>query len=184
VAARIPVEEDWLVLRAQTGDARAFDALLRRYEAPLYRHICRLQGDPEAAYEILQETYLNIVRCIGDLERRESFRPWAYGVATRSCLRWLRQRRRRPQGNEPSDEMVDPEPLPEALVGQLEVASELGQSVAVLSHPLRSVVLLHYFEGLTLGEVAAALEITLGTVKSRLNAALRQLRTRTRGATP
>ena len=178
------VEEERLVLRAQAGDLRAFDALLRRYEARLYRHLCRLQGDPDAAYEILQETYLNIVRNIGSLRSRASFGAWAYGVATRSCLRWLRERRRRPQANEAPDDVVDPEPLPETIVDRLELVNELEQSIARLSHPLRSVVLLHYAEGLTLAEVAAALEISLGTAKSRLNAALVQLRGSAGGSAP
>ncbi|MGI5861433.1 MAG: RNA polymerase sigma factor [Myxococcales bacterium] len=72
-----------LVLRAQAGDARAFDELLRRHERPLFRHIFRLLGDEDRAYEVLQQTFLVLVRNIRRLRSRESFRPWAYGVATR-----------------------------------------------------------------------------------------------------
>jgi hypothetical protein len=73
------IPEQRLVLRAQAGDAVAFDQLLRRYEQPLYRHITRMLHDEQASYEALQETYLAIVRSIRKLRSRSSFRPWAYG---------------------------------------------------------------------------------------------------------
>jgi RNA polymerase sigma-70 factor (ECF subfamily) len=167
--------EERLVLRAQAGDPLALDELLRRYERPLFRHIQRLTRDEAASYDALQETYLAILRSIRKLRSRASFRPWAYGVATRTCLKALSKRQRH-QHAELSEEPVDPMPLPDSLASAREEMEALIDRVLLLSPRLRAVILLHFFEGLTLREVAAALEISIGTVKSRLAAGLTHLR--------
>jgi RNA polymerase sigma-70 factor (ECF subfamily) len=168
--------EEKLVLLAQAGDQEAFDTLLRRYEKPLFRHIHRMLGDEDACYEALQETYLAIVRSIRKLRSRRSFRPWAYGVATRTCLK---ARSRRSSSRMELDASLDPpdlKPLPDSLASAREELEGLVEEVLLLSPRLRSVILLHFFEGLTLKEVASALEISIGTVKSRLAAGLAHLR--------
>ena len=175
--------EPKLVLLAQAGDHEAFDVLLRRYEKPLFRHIHRMLQDEDACYEALQETYLVIVRNIRKLRSRKSFRPWAYGVATRVCLK---TRTKRATSRVAFDDELDPpdlRPLPDSLASAHEELEELKDGILLLSPRLRSVILLHFFEGLTLKEVAAALEIRVGTVKSRLGAALSQLRAAREGAT-
>lgn len=170
------VDEERLVLRAQAGDQHAFEALLRRYEQPLFRHVHRMAGSEDAAYEALQETYLALVRNIRKLRDRRSFRPWAYGVATRVCLKARTKRARRREEPEEA-EMADSSPLPETLAADHEQREALLEQIKGLSPRLRSVILLHFYEGLTLKEVAAALELSIGTVKSRLAAGLTQLRT-------
>jgi RNA polymerase sigma-70 factor (ECF subfamily) len=168
-------DEDRLVLRAQAGDAAAFDELLRRYERPLFRHVYRMMRDEDASYDVLQDTYIAILRSIRKLRSRASFRPWAYGVATRTCLKALSRRRRRavavPQPSTP-----DLRPLPDSLASAREDAERLLEQIVLLSPRVRTVILLHFIEELTLREVAAALEISIGTVKSRLAAGLAKLR--------
>ncbi len=169
-------DEERLVLLAQSGDQHIFDVLLRRYEKPLFRHIHRMLSNEEACYEALQETYVVIIRNIKKLRSRKNFRPWAYGVATRVCLK---ARTKRAQRREELDERMDPpdrRPLPDMLVASREQKEELMDRVQLLSPRLRSVILLHFYEGLTLKEVASALELSLGTVKSRLGAGLSNLR--------
>jgi RNA polymerase sigma-70 factor, ECF subfamily len=178
-------DEARLVLRAQAGDAHAFDQLIRRYERPLFRHIHLMVADEELCYEVLQETYIQIVRSIRKLRSRDSFRPWTYGVATRVCLKTLA---RRPGRLEIDDEFLDPpddHPLPDSLASAQEELHQVMDQVLLLTPKLRSVILLHFFEDLTLKETAAALELSLGTVKSRLNAGLSQVRTASpHGETP
>ena len=79
--------EQRLVLRAQAGDATAFDQLLRRHERELFRHVHRMVRNEEAAYEVLQETYVAIFRNIRKLRARAKFRAWCFGVATRVAQR-------------------------------------------------------------------------------------------------
>ena len=169
-------DEQRLVLRAQAGDATAFDQLLRRHERELFRHVHRMVRDEETAYEVLQETYVAIFRSIRKLRDRAKFRAWCYGVATRVALKTLSKRAGRRDTAEILMEPRDQRPLPDSLASAHEQLQELLDHVAVLSPKLRSVVLLHFFEGLTLREVAAALEISIGTAKSRLNAGLVKLR--------
>ena len=168
--------EQRLVLRAQEGCPEAFDQLLTCYERPLYRHARRMLGSDDEAYDALQQTYMVIVRSIRQLRGREHFRAWAYGVATRTCLKRL-ERRRRNQGAELDDALAaDGAPSPEMLVAAQQQREALLEQVLILSPPLRSVILLHFYEGLSLPELAAALEIPLGTAKSRLGAGLQKLR--------
>lgn len=168
--------EDRLVLLAQAGDHHAFDELLKRYERPLFRHVYRMTGHEDAAYDALQETYLAIVRSIRKLRTRSCFRPWAFGVATRVCLKQRARSRGRREHAAAALDPPDLSPLPDSLASAHEELERLAERVAALSPKLRSVVLLHFFEGLTLNEVAAALEVSIGTVKSRLNVGLEQIR--------
>ncbi len=169
-------DEEKLVLRAQAGDSVAFDQLIRRYERPLFRHVYRLMHDEQAAYEALQETYIAVLRSIRKLRSRSSFRPWMYGVATRVCLKAHSKAARRPFPSEMLNEPADLKPLPDSLASAREELEQVMDQIVAMSPRLRAVILLHFFEGLTLVEVAAALEIAPGTVKSRLHAALVQLR--------
>ena len=170
-------DEERLVLLAQSGDHRAFDTLLRKYEQPLFRHIHRMVGAEDAAYEALQETYLTMVRSIRKLQSRKHFRAWAYGVATRVCLKARTRKARQREVFDGEMELADTRPLPDMVAATLERKEELMDQVKELSPRVRSVFLLHFYEGLTLKEVAAALELSIGTVKSRLAAGLSQLRT-------
>ncbi len=169
-------DESRLVLQAQAGDHRAFDVLLRRHERELFRHTHRMLGDEESAYEALQETYIVVVRNIRKLRSRDAFRAWCYGVATRVSLKMLSKRAGRRDTASLLIEPADERPGPFRLASANEQVEELLDHVVLLSPKLRSVILLHFLEGLTLKEVAAALEISVGTVKSRLAAGLIQLR--------
>jgi RNA polymerase sigma-70 factor (ECF subfamily) len=170
--------EEKLVLRAQAGDRKAFDRLLRRYEVPLFHHVLRILGDEDATYTALQDTYLAIIKNVGKLRSRRHFRAWAFGVATRTCLKWIsRKKRRREVRFSTEGVSEDPGLTPARLVALKERIDRMDERVLELSPNLLTVILLHFFEDLTLREVAAALELPIGTVKSRLAAGLARLRT-------
>jgi RNA polymerase sigma-70 factor, ECF subfamily len=159
-----------LVLRAQSGDREAFDALLRDIAPPLLRYITRVMNDVALAEDVVQETLIAIVRKIAWLNDASLFRAWAYRIASREAFRLLRKRRAL---------IFEP-------IGELEAAHEepsdpwqrerLLSSLERLSPASRAVVTLHYLEEMPLTDVAAVLELPLGTVKSRLNYGLVQLR--------
>ena len=157
-----------LVLRAQSGDREAFDALLRDIAPVLLRYTSRVMGDVALAEDVVQETLIAIVRKIAWLNDASLFRAWAYRIASREAFRVLKKNRR----------YTDPiEELP-----FLEEPSDPWQrerllsSLERLSPASRAVVTLHYLEEMPLHDVAAVLELPLGTVKSRLNYGLVQLR--------
>jgi len=170
-------EEHWLVLKAQEGCPKSFDQLLARHEKPVFRHVHRMVRSDDDAYDALQQTFLTVVKSIRQLRQRESFRPWLFGVATRVCLKMLS--RRRPTvalGEDIEEEAPDTAPSPEGAALANERRDLLLDLVLTLSPRIRSVMLLHFYEGLSLADVAAALEISPGTAKSRLAAGLQKLR--------
>lgn len=169
---------DRLVLKAQSGDRQALDDLLKRHEVSLLRHLYRLIGEEAAAYDALQETFLVVARNLGKLRSREKLKAWVFGVATRVALkkqskRW-RSRLDYGLDSETPDRLADTDKL----VFQKEQIDAMLKEVGTLPPALRSVILLHYLEELTMCETAKALELPLGTVKSRLAAGLQRLRDR------
>ncbi|HVR38164.1 MAG TPA: sigma-70 family RNA polymerase sigma factor [Thermoanaerobaculia bacterium] len=158
-----------LVLRAQSGDRDAFDALLRDVAPPLHRYIARLVDDVALADDVTQDVLIAIVRKITWLNDPSLFRAWAYRIASRAAFRALRKRR-----------AVIFEPIEEA-TAFIESTPEpwLEERVARLSPASRAVITLHYFEEMPLADVADILDLSLGTVKSRLAYGLTQLRKET-----
>ncbi len=161
-----------LILRAQQGDREALDELLRLHQEGLYRYIAGVVGSAATAEDVLQETFLRIARKLRWLSEPAYFRAWSFRIASREAFRALRAAR----PNVPLEE-IDESQLPAGApsLSQAEV-DELRETVAVLSPRSRAVIQLHYFEELPLDEVALALDIPLGTVKSRLAYGLEQLR--------
>lgn len=157
-----------LVLRAQSGDREALDALLREIGPPLLRYVTRVTGDAALAEDVVQETLIAVVRKIRWLTDPSLFRAWAFRIASREAFRALKKRR----VTEPLEELAAVE-APPADPWQRE---RLLSSLEKLSPASRAVITLHYLEEMPLSEVAAVLDLTLGTVKSRLSYGLAQLR--------
>ena len=157
-----------LVLRAQSGDRDAFDALLREIAPPLLRYVTRVVGEVAMAEDVVQETLIAIVRKIEWLNDPNLFRAWAYRIASRQAFRALKKRK-------------STEPLEEIDAG-LDVTADPWQrerllaSIDRLTPASRAVITLHYLEDMPLSEVAAVLELAPGTVKSRLAYGLARLR--------
>ena len=162
------------VLQAQFDDREALERLLEAVQPALRRYLAGLVGEADAD-DVLQEVLLIVYRRLRDLENPELFRPWAFRIASRAGFRHLKRRKRWP--DQPGDELLgerastaDDRP-PDALLW------EVLRSDAV-SPASRGVLVLHFEEGLPLPDVAAILEVPLGTVKSRLAYGLTALRQR------
>jgi RNA polymerase sigma-70 factor (ECF subfamily) len=169
-------DEALLVLRASAGDRPALEALLQQASPALHRYAASLAGAQDAD-DILQDTLIQICRKLPWLEQPERFRAWSYRIASRLAFRHLRRQRR-----------VTTVAMEDALVAEIE-ASPPAMDEAALDHLLehaalspasRAVLLLHFREEMPLSEMAAVLEIPLGTVKSRLAFGLKTLRTHAR----
>ena len=169
--------ESWLTLRAQSGDREALDELLRSVQEPLFRYIKSLVREDYAAEDVLQETFVRMYRKLGWLRDPQMFRAWSYRIATREAFRHLRRERKWTEQirDESVLNAVSSEPPPQGEFNS-ETLARLSQTVENLSPSARVVVVLYYLHELSLGEVAAALEIPVGTVKSRLAYGLASLR--------
>jgi RNA polymerase sigma-70 factor, ECF subfamily len=160
------------VLLAQSGDRQALDELLKSIQLPLFRYLQGLGADTQSAKDLLQETFILIYRKLALLREPELFRAWAYRIANRLAMKRFKKKALL---EAPIDEVCD-----EALQANPEASyldlMEVDRVLPKISATLRNVLHLHYWEGFTLGEIAAVLEIPEGTVKSRLNYGIASLR--------
>lgn len=168
----ISIQQAQWALRAQCDDCEALELLLRSVQGPLHRYACGLVG-PSAANDVLQDALVIIYRKLKWLDKPELFRPWAYRIASRAAFRHLRRQRRWP-GQLPENFVLEEIPAPDA-PRPAELLQHLLNSDDV-SPASRAVLVLHFQEELPLLDVAAILEIPLGTVKSSLAYGLAALR--------
>jgi len=158
-------------LRAQCGDREALEPLLRSVQPALHRYVRRLTGDSDAD-DVVQDVLVAIARNVVWLIEPRLFRPWAYRIASRAAFSHLRRRRRRAE--ETDEAVLASLPAPEAPPDNALLAELLDAEL--LSPASRAVLVLHFQEEMQLDEVAAVLEIPIGTVKSRLAYGLKSLR--------
>ena len=183
-------DEDLLLEYRSVGDRRAFDELVHRYERELYNYLRRYLGDAEMAEDAFQGTFLQVHLKCDRFEPGRRVRPWLYTVATNQAIDAQRRDRRhrmvsldrRCVGKGENDsagslvELLDGEHAsPAEQVESAEQAREVRRAVEQLPESLREVLLLVYYQGLKYREAADVLSIPVGTVKSRLHAAIRRL---------
>jgi len=164
------------VTRAQAGDREALDSLLREHQAALYRHIRTITRDSETAFDALQDSLLLIARRLGGLRDPRWFKAWAYRIATREGVRVAKRESR---FRNVADEEIPADPAP-AFGDDAPFDAGLVRNCAdrldALPPACQIVLRLHYFEEMTFVEIAEALEIPVGTAKSRLAYGLARLR--------
>ena len=165
-------EEARLVIRAQCGDRQALEVLLRGVQPALQRYVTGLVGSTDAD-DVSQDVLVTVARKLPWLSEPQLFRAWMYRIASRAAFKHLRRIRSR-DARETDDAVLDSLAAPEPPPGD-EILRELLDS-DLLSPASRAVLVLHFQEEMSLPEVAAVLEIPLGTVKSRLGYGLKVLR--------
>jgi RNA polymerase sigma-70 factor (ECF subfamily) len=168
--------ESWRVLRAQSGDTEALNELLKAVQEPLFRYVQSVFKEQALAEDVLQEIFLRIYRKIGYLREPEVFRAWAYQIATRESFRHLKRERRWTEQARDEDALKSVPVPPSREKFAPELLERLPQLIGGLSPASRAVIVLYYLHEMSLDEVAAVLEIPIGTVKSRLAYGLATLR--------
>jgi RNA polymerase sigma-70 factor (ECF subfamily) len=181
--------DEELLSRFCRGETDAFGALLRRYERELYGYLRRYLGDSELAEDVFQNTFLAVYQKSGQYEAGRPVRPWLYTIATHQAIDALRRNNRHqalsldqnqkelPDGDVRSLlELLEAHgPGPVDLAEGEERRRQVRASVDRLPDFLRQVLVLAYYQGLKYREIADILGIPVGTVKSRLHAALVKL---------
>ena len=164
------LRDELLVMAAQDGEAAAMDELVIRWQKRLWRHAFRLIGRREAAWDVLQEGWLAIIRGLRRLDDPARFRPWAYRIVTHKAADWIRRHRRDQAVRNGLDDL--PPPIGDDGREQTrrdDDADIVRSALIKISAAQRIVLILHYIDDLPVAEIAEVLNIPVGTVKSRLH---------------
>jgi RNA polymerase sigma factor (sigma-70 family) len=161
------IADEILVLDAQDGNAEAFDKLVRRWQKRLWRHALHLTGRSDTAWEITQESWLDIVRGLSRLNDPARFGAWAYRIVSHKAYDW----RHRHAHEFSCDTEPERRPAVTGRRGGDQTGGDVHEILRLLPSPDRVILNLYYLEGFSVRETAAILHMPEGTVKSRLHAA-------------
>jgi len=181
--------DEELLERFCRGQAETFGLLVRRYERELYGYLRRYLGDASLAEDVFQNTFLQVYVKSGQYEPGRPVRPWLYTIATHQAIDAMRRNGRHQavsldetwtEGSEGEiagllELLQSRGPSPVEAATAQERQEQVKASVERLPEFLRQVLILAYYQGLKYREIADILEIPVGTVKSRLHAALVKL---------
>ena len=160
-----------LIKHAQAGDREAFAALFEQYKNLVYRNAYLILGDAHEAEDALQEVFLLVHRSLASFDARKgAFTTWLHRITLNFCLNHRRKR------FHSSLEHVSPTPATHFPGARLAEEDALWQAARSLTDKQQAVVILRYYWDLPYAEIASILDVPLGTVKSRLDLALKTLR--------
>lgn len=172
-----PLEDSELVERARHGDVAAYETLVRRYQVLAVRAAYVVAGHSEAE-DAAQEAFVKAYRALHRFRPGAPFRPWLLRIVTNEARNRVRSARRREAlALRAVAVSGDAAPSPEAAAEELEDRRELLESVERLPPADREVIAYRFFLELSEAEMAEALAVPAGTVKSRLTRAMTRLRT-------
>lgn len=168
-----------LVARLCEGENAAYEALIDRFEHPIFNLVSRLLDNPADAADVTQEVFLKIFRNVDSFRGESSLKTWVYRIAvneSRNHQRWFGRHRKKEVALEPIsqetetawDVLPDPGPSPLERVMDSERQALLELALSEINPNFRAVLVLREIEGLDYAEIAEILELSLGTVKSRM----------------
>src|SRR4051794_11389798 len=183
---RLPGEktDEELLAGYREGNRTSFAALVERYQRELFHFLVRFLGDRAAAEDIFQETFLQVHQSADQFDPTRRFRPWLFTIAANKGRDLMRSQARRPtnplqasiSGDEESGQFIDlmasADPLPGEAMEREELQKVVQTTVEGMPEHLREILLLSYFHQFPYKEISDILQIPLGTVKSRLHAAV------------
>lgn len=181
------MEREWIA-RAKQGDQKAFEQLMRLYEKKVYSIALRMTGDAADAFDVSQDTFLRLYHTLNSYRGDSAFSTWLYRLTTNICLDHLRKRKRRRHYEMSLAEMSDrdqdalyadaPDSAhdPERVLEQSVLRGAIQDALDALSPDHRRILVMREIAGLSYAEIAAALELEPGTVKSRIARAREQTR--------
>jgi len=185
-----PISDEQLFEKYRTGDREAIRALIERHADELLSFLTRMVGERAGAEDVFQETFLQIHHSAGTFDMSRRFRPWLFTIAANKARDYLRRKNRRraldlsapvesgnsgnhdQAGTQYVDLMAIDIPPPSAGIEGEERNRAVQKAMDQLPPALKEILLLAYFQRLSYAQIADDLEIPLGTVKSRLHAAV------------
>ena len=179
LAGAVAPEDAILLEGLRRGDESAYEALIQRFERPVYNLISRLVDDPADADDAVQEVFLKVFRKVGWFRGQSSLKTWMYRIAineARNQRRWFGRHRQREVGLDPApgetagyaNWLEDQQPSPFDIALDHETRELIEDALNQVSPAFRAALVLREIEGLSYEEIAEILEVSLGTVKSRI----------------
>jgi RNA polymerase sigma-70 factor (ECF subfamily) len=173
------LEDQALLSALQQADSEAYETLIRRFQTPVYNLAWRLLDDPADAGDVVQEVFLKVFRNVGSFRGDSSLRTWIYRIAVNEShnrRRWLFRHRKGETGIDdvfPADDnreapLIDSGETPFDFTVNREAQLLLEEGLAAISPALRAALVLREIEELSYEEIATVLEVSIGTVKSRI----------------
>jgi RNA polymerase sigma-70 factor (ECF subfamily) len=179
-------DEAEVVTELQAGSEAAFDALITHYHAPVYNLLLQMLGNEADAADSSQEVFLKAFRGIKNFRRGSSLKTWLYRIAIREALnqrRWFSRHRRNESsldgqntGEHPALQIEELGPSPFDQLVSHQAQQVVHRALGAVAQVFRSAVILRDLEGLSYEEVAEVLDVSVGTVKSRILRGRRALR--------
>ncbi|HET6249995.1 MAG TPA: RNA polymerase sigma factor [Tepidisphaeraceae bacterium] len=167
------------------GESAAFAQLVNRYQRELYHFLVRFLGNRASAEDVFQETFLQVHQSAEQFDPQRRFRPWLFTIAANKARDLIRSQARRPTnplqasispGDDESGEFIDlmksAAELPSEPMEKRELQQLVHNTVTTMPEHLREILLLSYFHQFPYKQISEILDIPLGTVKSRLHAAV------------
>lgn len=177
--------DEQLLSDYRQGDRASFNRLVERYQRELYHFLVRFLGDRSSAEDVFQETFLQVHQSADQFDLQRRFRPWLFTIAANKARDLIRSQARRPTnplqasisaGDDESGEFIDlmqsNVEMPGAPLEKQELQTLVHNTVMEMPEHLREILLLSYFHQFPYKQISEILDIPLGTVKSRLHAAV------------
>jgi RNA polymerase sigma-70 factor (ECF subfamily) len=170
-----------LVERLKKGDAKALEELYQRHREPSYGIAYRLVGSREDALDVVQESFIHVLRGIQTFRGQSSFRTWLYRIVTHAALDYRRWRSLRATESLDSERALEPvdasgQRSPQDTAAERDLAAAIDKALANVSEKNRAALVLFAIEGMSYKEIADVLSISVGTVMSRIFNARQRLR--------
>lgn len=182
------LEDFEVVARALTGDERAYREIVARFERPVFSVVVRIVRDPGTAEDLTQDTFVKAFGALARFDPRHRFSSWIFKIAHNTSIDHLRHRQLATVSLDATDDtgdraladrLEDPTAVdPEAQAQNQDLAADLEAALAELRPEYREVVVLRFQEGLAYEEIAEVLSLPLGTVKTFIHRARKDLAVR------
>ncbi len=175
-----------LVNKAKAKDMKAFEELMLRYEKIVYNLSYRMMQNYDDAKDITQDVFIKVYQNLDKFNGESSFKTWIYRITTNTCLDELRKRKRKVtesldenldgEKGEISKQIPDNSPSPEESFLNTEKARIVKEALYSLQDDYKTIIILKDIKGLQYTEISEIMQISLGTVKSKLSRARKELR--------
>jgi len=176
------MDEQQLILEAQTGNNNALAELVKKYEKTVYSFAFKVCRNPEKAQNIMQETFMSMVKSLKQFDGKSKLSTWLYRITVNHCLMEYRKRKREFVSFDDDDALInessiaDWDSIPSLSIENKELKKVLDEAIQKLSPEYRIVFLLRDVEGLSTEETGKITELSVPAVKSRLHRARAFLR--------